>query len=209
MEILFFAVVAALVLGRLYQVLGQNRGAEPPPLPEAREQGHRRSGFPDGRRDEADAQDDMLDEEQPAPEPVEMTELGRGLNEIMKADRTFDPDAFVDGAKVAYEMIVTSFGSGDKETLLPLLSDEVYTAYVDAIDQRLAEDAAPIEIVRLSETSLVAAELSGMIARVDVKFSADLQDGGDGLRPTDEIWTFERNVKSSDPNWRLSAVEAV
>ena len=34
------------------------------------------------------------------------TELNKGLRAIKDADPTFDPKTFVDGAKMAYEMIV-------------------------------------------------------------------------------------------------------
>jgi predicted lipid-binding transport protein (Tim44 family) len=40
-----------------------------------------------------------------------------------------------------------------------------------------------------------------------VAFSADLAEGGDGLRAVDEIWTFERATDSRSPNWLLGAVQ--
>jgi predicted lipid-binding transport protein (Tim44 family) len=58
----------------------------------------------------------------------------------------------------------------------------------------------------LSDAKIVDAELDGKIARIDVAFSSDLADGGDGLRAADEVWTFERAVDARDPNWLLSAV---
>ena len=40
------------------------------------------------------------------------------------------------GARAAFEMIVTSFATGDRETLRPLLSDEVYENFAGAIVER-------------------------------------------------------------------------
>jgi predicted lipid-binding transport protein (Tim44 family) len=183
MEILFFAVVAALVLGRLYQVLGTKTGAEPPPLKERAKHplgSDASSRYGLDQPDRADVEDEIA---QPPPAP-DTSPLGLGLADIRARDRNFDPDAFVAGARVAYEMIVTAYGRGDTETLRTLVDDDVYAAYTTAIEQRVAEGAKPIEVVRVSEASLKTAELDGSVARIDVHFSADLQDGGDGLRPT-------------------------
>jgi predicted lipid-binding transport protein (Tim44 family) len=73
--------------------------------------------------------------------------------------------------------------------------------------QRRTDNAPKIEVVRISDAKIVDAELNGKAATIDVAFSADLSDGSDGLRAADEIWTFERNIDSRDPNWLLSAVQ--
>jgi predicted lipid-binding transport protein (Tim44 family) len=204
MEILFFAVVAAFVLARLYMVLGQNKGAEPPPM-------RPNQTLARTKATDAPEPDDGIDEAgdkviafrpRTADGPA-----AAGLNAIASLDRSFEPDSFLEGAKAAYEMIVTAYGAGDEATLRPLVDDDVFAAYKIAMDERRAADAPKIEVVRLSDSKIVAAEIDGKIARIDVKFSSDLADGGDGLRAADEIWTFERNTASRDPNWLLSAVE--
>jgi predicted lipid-binding transport protein (Tim44 family) len=213
MEILFFAVVAALVLGRLYQVLGTKTGAEPPPLNERAKHplGSDQAGRygldrPDGDSDpETAGPGEAVASASPQPDT---SPLGLGLAEIGARDRTFNPDAFLDGARIAYEMIVTAYGRGDTETLETLVDADVFGAYTEVIAQRKAEGAGPIEVVRVSEATLKSAEMDGNVARIDVHFSADLHDGGDGLRPTDEIWTFERDVTSKRPDWVLSGVSA-
>ena len=43
--------------------------------------------------------------------------LNEGLRAVAAADRSFDPDTFLPGAKGAYEMIVTAFAEGDRKTL--------------------------------------------------------------------------------------------
>ncbi|MCU0881745.1 MAG: Tim44/TimA family putative adaptor protein [Hyphomonadaceae bacterium] len=215
MEILFFAVVAALVLGRLYQVLGTKTGAEPPPLNERAKHplGSDQAGRygldrPDGDPVDQDGAGPG-DPDGPARPPLpDTTPLGLGLAEISGRDRTFDPEGFLAGARIAYEMIVTAYGRGDTDTLKTLVDADVFEAYAGVIAQRKAEGAGPIEVVRVSDATLKSAELDGNTARIDVHFSADLQDGGDGLRPTDEIWTFERDVTSKRPDWLLCGVSA-
>jgi predicted lipid-binding transport protein (Tim44 family) len=203
MEILFFAVVAALVLGRLYQVLGQNRGAEPPAM---------RPPPAFGRPDPVG---DILENDKATEESAKVLQFpakdyegpgAEGLKAIAAAQRGFSTPEFLEGAKAAYEMIVTAYGAGDEATLKDLVDSDVFEAYKVAMDERRATNAPKIDVVRLNEPKIVDAELDGKIARIDVAFSSDLADGGDGLRAADEIWTFERQVDSRDPNWLLSAV---
>jgi predicted lipid-binding transport protein (Tim44 family) len=208
MEIIFFAIVAALVLGRLYQVLGQDRGAEPPanrgvsnyvaPLaPKPAEQGD------DAGPVAAEAEPNVV-----ALRPRAYDGPGAsGITAISAADRTFSPEIFIEGARSAYAMIVTAYGAGDEAALKPLVDQDVFEVYQGAMAQRRSDNAPKIEVARLSDAKIVDAELDGKIARIDVAFSADLAEGGDGLRAVDEIWTFERAIDSRSPNWLLGAVQ--
>ena len=47
--------------------------------------------------------------------------VASGLRAIAEADGSFGPKSFVEGAKSAYEMIVTAFAQGDRATLKMLL----------------------------------------------------------------------------------------
>ena len=49
------------------------------------------------------------------------TDLNKGLRAIKDDDPSFDPKTFVDGAKMAYEMIVMAYADGDRKTLKNLL----------------------------------------------------------------------------------------
>jgi predicted lipid-binding transport protein (Tim44 family) len=205
MEIIFFAVVAALVLGRLYQVLGQNRGAEPPA-----NRGLHNIGAPQPAplngddADQNDAEDNKVVQLRPR---VYDGPGAAGIIAISAIDRSFSPESFIEGARQAYAMIVSAYGSGDEAALKPLVDQDVFEVYQGVMAQRRADGAAKIEVVRLSEAKIVDAELDGKIARIDVAFSADLAEGGDGLRGANEIWTFERATDSRNPNWLLGAVQ--
>lgn len=191
LEIVILAAVAVVVIGRLFSVLGQRRGAEPPPAqprPAPVEVGAAPAGVP----------------AQPTPAP---TFSGPpGVAGIMQADPSFDPGVFVEGARAAYEMIVTAFAAGDRETLQPLLNPRVYEAYARAIAEREAAGGKGPELVRLKSAEIIDARMEGDVARVGVRFEAELAEGAYGLRETREKWTFERDVRSRDPNWRLSSV---
>jgi len=65
-----------------------------------------------------------------------------------------------------------------------------------------------VELVRLKAAELTDVSLDGSTARAVVKFESELAAGQHGLRDAREKWTFERDVTSRDPNWRLARVVA-
>jgi predicted lipid-binding transport protein (Tim44 family) len=113
-------------------------------------------------------------------------------------------------------MIVAAFAAGDKAQLRPLLSDEVYTPFSTAIDEREASgETLETRIQQLKSIDIVEAGVAGRNARVTVKFVTDqtnilrAHDGSivDG-HPEDpaektDFWTFARDIRSGDPNWVL------
>lgn len=192
LEIAFFAVIAALILGRLYQVLGRKTGAERRETPVL-----------------APSNDVQTDNDAHSAPPASayVGPGAAGIEAIAAVDNTFSVDGFVEGAKAAYEMIVTAFADGDVGTLQPLLSDEVFSAYKAAIEARAPGEMVS-HLVRLVSARIVEAELTNTVAQVSLAFSAELSLGENGLKSTNEIWTFERVIPSRDPNWRLVAVDA-
>ncbi len=192
LEILVLAFVAGFVLFRLYTTLGKRTGGERPPEPQP-VQGE-------------------LPREQPGAPPVASGIAGGsasdGVAAISRADPSFEAGYFVQGARSAYELIVGAFAKGDRDALRGLLTPRVYDSYATAISTREEKGGAGPELVRLKSAEIVDAELAGDTARITVKFEAELAEGAYGVRDARERWTFERNVRSSDPNWLLSRVQA-
>lgn len=190
-QILVLAFIAAFVLFRLYATLGRRTGAERPVQPQPA------PGLPSERATSA-----------PLAGASAATPTANGLMAIVRVDPSFDSEKFVSGARGAYELIVGAFAKGDKATLQPLLTPRVYESYIAAIDAREAKGELGPELVRLRAAEIADAELQNDVARVTVKFQAELAEGAVGVRDAREKWTFERNVRSSDPNWRLARVAA-
>jgi predicted lipid-binding transport protein (Tim44 family) len=146
--------------------------------------------------------------------------VAKGLEQISAADASFTPREFLDGARTAYEMIVTAFSEGSKSALKPLLSREVFDGFASAIDERKqAGQTLESKFVGINRADIVKADVSGGLAQVTVKFVSDLIsatrdnegrviDGDPNeIQEITDVWTFERPVASSDPNWRLIATE--
>lgn len=193
-QILVLAFIAGFVLFRLYTTLGRRTGAERPAEPRP-----------------APAQGELPQERVVNPAPAAITGASGandGLMAIVRADPNFDSEHFVTGARGAYELIVNAFAKGDRDALGGLLTPKVYDSYAAAITAREQTGGQGPELVRLKTAEIVDAELHGDIARVTVRFEAELAEGAHGVRDARERWTFERDVRSNDPNWRLARVAA-
>jgi predicted lipid-binding transport protein (Tim44 family) len=148
----------------------------------------------------------------------EGSELAKTLEAIAKQDKDFSVTSFIVGAKYAHEMILESFAKGDRATLKPLLSKSVFESFASVIEETKAQNHSKIfQFVGAKSTKIDNAILAGSIASISVKFESEMinatldKDGkvisGDAKLIVDDIdlWTFERDLKSRDPNWQLTA----
>ena len=210
LEILILAVVAGVILFRLYTVLGRRTGEEPPP----REPFRLSSNEPQTAPKDTLLPPPNRGSDQPPPsDPV-----ARGLFDIKLADRTFETDHFVAGAKHAYELIVTAFAKGDRAALKPLLSAEVFAAFEQVIAGREAKtEHVEFTFVGFKDVKVVHALLKNRTAEVTLAIgaqfiSATLDASGQvvegdakSVRDVTDVWTFCRDTKARDPNWTLVA----
>ena len=130
-----------------------------------------------------------------------------GLEAIFEVDRSFDPRAFMQGARGAYELIVAAFARGDRAALKPLLDTDVYEAWDAAIAEREVTGAEGMQLLRIRKAEISDASLAddGM-ARVTVLYESELGDGETTAKAA-ELWTYMRQTSSDDPNWILDDVD--
>lgn len=221
--------VAAFVFWKLRSVLGTRTGHERPPL-----ETYTEIETPDKNAENNDnvvtlpgAHRRRSDEEtSPVEEAIKKIagkskSLKQGLTAISSRDQSFDPEQFIGGAKMAYEMIVTGFADGDKRTLKGLLSKEVYDNFASVIDSRTKRgEKIQSSFVGIEKADIKSAELINDEAQISVKFvsqmiSATLDENDDVIEGDMEevaeitdVWTFARATKSNDPNWKLVATDA-
>ncbi len=223
-------VVAIIVAWKLRSVLGTRTGHEKRidlPLPgqaDAPAPAQRRADEAATGADEDDEVRYGLPEEQkPVWEGVaeENSLLARMLQRFREVDPAFDARQFLEGAKMAYEMIVTAFAEGDKKTLKPLLDAEVFERFSAVIDERRQQGLTQeLEFVGLDDAKLVKAALDGKVGQLTVQFTSKVitavrdaegnvvQGNPEKLTTVKDVWTFERDLTSRDPNWRLVSTEA-
>lgn len=217
-DIIFLGLVAGFLVLRLRSVLGRRTGNE------KQRDSFGRERLEEGRADSPDERPDNVVElpgrragngaEVRTAEPG--SPLDAGLTQIRLADRSFEPDQFLGGARKAFEMIVEAFAKGDCQALRPLLADDVYHDFEGAIAEREGQGRGlKTEIVSFRQVRIVGAEMRGRLAAVTVRFVTEQvvlttdSEGriieGDPSAPelvTDD-WTFSRDTSARDPNWQL------
>lgn len=215
-EIVILAAIAAFLGLRLYSVLGQRADQDDGPLP--------------NRLEGADAPPPAaMPRAVPAPSPSAATgdsaesllpAVERGVHAIAAADRQFDISAFIEGAKGAYAMVLKAFWAADRDTLRELCDDDVYAGFDAAITARVeAGETLQNTLIRIEEAVIHSATLDGRIARVAVRFVADIaavtrdRDGNilagslDDAVVSRDVWTFRRDVSSAAPDWILDETD--
>lgn len=227
--------LAIFILFRLRSVLGTRTGNERSPLERRNEAAAKATAKPG---------EDSVVQMRPRPvEPAndgdlerrarkleaEITQLSHGdagiadgLKAIADADPSFGPKTFLEGAKQAYEMIVTAFAQGDRQTLKNLLEKDVYDGFERAIKDREATgNKVDFTFVGLPKIEITDAELDKRNANVTIRFDAEVvqatrdKDGNliegnaDQVQTISDEWTFARNPKSRDPNWKLVATNQI
>ena len=200
-QIVFFAVVAAFVLFQLYNVLGKKVGRQPEE--DARAQPPAPAGPPDPNA----ARATVLD-------AVTLSSIA-GLK---ARDPNFDPVRFLEGARQAHETIVRAYAAGDRETLRPLLTPTVMASFEAGIAARETRGETEVaEFLHPARADLELATAEDNRATAKVRFLAELRNtvtSADAAaepqieeRRVAELWTFERTLGASDPNWVLARTE--
>jgi predicted lipid-binding transport protein (Tim44 family) len=218
LNILLLAV-AAFVVWRLWSVLGTRTGLEKPPIvfqPTSE------------KTKQADAaknlEPEVLEPENRPPvwqgHAEEGSPLAQGLEAIAQRMPDFTVSSFTRGATYAYEMVLEAFAAADKKSLKPLLAADIWASFSSAIDDRLAKGhSMKFQFVGVKSSSLKRAALNGNRAQIEMTFVSDMisatvdksetvVDGDDkAIRTITDTWTFEREVTSRDPNWKLIATD--
>jgi len=208
-QIIVLAAVAVFLIIKLRSVLGTREGFEKPPLPAQPNTVKPKFEVIDGGVDQ-----DILDH------AAEGSPTAHALSEIKSADRSFHVSDFLRGARGAYEMILMAYERGDISSVRSFLSDEVAESFQDAIDDRAAKGlVTKAEFVGIREIALADAEYDPITktAEVTVRFVGELtavtkdQTGKvvsgapDEVKRQRDVWSFARDLSSSDPNWQLVA----
>lgn len=214
LDILFFAMVAAFIAFRLRSVLGRRTGHERRRIDPITQRTAARTGEGVGPVAERPAPPPAADE--PVIADVRDDRVKAGLTEIRLADSGFDLDHFLQGARAAFSMIVEAYAKGEKAGLRPLLADAVFAQFTQAIDAReRAGQVLVTELVAIRSAEVLEAGMRGSRARVTVRFTSEqinvTRDASGAIVEGDprridtviDIWTFERDPRSPDPNWRL------
>lgn len=213
-EIVFLAMLAGFIALRLYSVLGRRTGHEKPVTDSFRPAAPEMARPPLARGAEPDVLPSVV-------LPADLEPAVRdGLEDVMAADRHFDPASFLNNSRQAYRMVLEGFWAGDVAGLRDLVSDEVLEQFDAALAARAdAGERLDNRLLGVSDSRIVAAQMNGSMAEITVRFDSEILsvvrdaegriiagDPNDAVE-THDLWTFSRHTTSNDPAWLLVDVD--
>lgn len=221
-SVLIFAAIAIFVLWKLRSVLGERHDRQgPTPSRFQPSDAPARGGPLPGAAPISGAAKPL-----PADRWNGVAELGSkawvGLDSIAAADPAFSGPGFIDGARKAYEIIVAAFAKGDRDTLRGLLSADVFDSFASEISARetrgesvesalVSIDSATVDDARaLPQSNSVTVRFVSKLITARRNREGQIIEGDlDHAAKIVDLWTFARNPKARDPNWKLVATETV
>ena len=182
-DIIIFAAIAGFLIYRLRSVLGK------------------RNGFEKKAVNRNETKQKNVEEETKVPS---LSEKEIKFENIYKTINTFDHKQFLEGAKKAFEIIITSFNNGDKNTLKSLVSNDVYRAFEKAIDSNQNNPKA--QFYSLIIDGIEDASVNDGKISISVNFTSEQMLNNDeaSIVKNKDTWTFEKPVNSNSPIWILT-----
>lgn len=129
--------------------------------------------------------------------------------------------AILKGPPCEFSGLRMAFADGDRKTLKGLLSREVYEGFEAAIAEREAKgEVVKSTFVGIDKADIVHAEIKDAEENITVRIISQLisatydkqgklVDGdADSVAEVNDLWTFARDIRSRDPNWKLIATES-
>ena len=183
-DIIIFAVIAAFIIYRLRGVLGKRTGFQKKPT----------------NQQFAKEQPSQKQEEVKIPQ---LRENEQKLEIVYKKIPSFEHRSFLEGAKKAFEIIITAFNKGDKTTLKNLVSEDVYKAFENAIND--GSNNPNSQFYSLVVDGIDEAKVESGKITIGVNFISEqiLSDNEEDIVKNKDTWVFEKPEKSNGPAWTL------
>jgi len=205
-DIIIFAMLAIYLVFQLRRALGRKTGMEKPPTNEFTEEKEPTSQHENIIPLHDGSQEQMVSES--------------GIARLRKLDTSFNEKEFISGSRSAFSWIVSAFADGDSVKLEPLLGPKLFKSFEQAIQERVAAgEKLETNIVSIKSAQIDEVSVDGNTATVTVEFISDqikvvrdseenIIDGDpDIIESLTDLWTFNRDVTSPNPNWILTRTE--
>ena len=227
-DIIIIALIAVFILLRLRSVLGQKMGDENPDFfrPKPSDKEPKQGAVKNDGIVQILGKIDKIVKEKPKnvqdnerdlyAKAHEAEPIGKEISELKNVDPMFNATNFLEGAKMAFEMVFDAFVKGDKNTLGMLLTPDICADFVSHIDEREKQETK-METTLLSVTpqEIKRININKSMVRIAVQFESEqvtVERGKAGEiisgNPSDvqhvlDEWVFERDITSKNPNWKI------
>ncbi len=138
------------------------------------------------------------------------------LSKIKKIEQSFYLKDFLDRAKIAFELIMESFGKKEYDTLKSLLSEDLYKKFEEGMNKKSNNDGEIMsisKIISLNQSTVENISMHNTTVNIGMLFISEqikykaTKDGkiaeGETSRTINvsERWIFERDISRNDPKW--------
>lgn len=209
-DIIVIGAIAAFIILRYRAMLGNQEGRDPTEIQRPSTLAEYEHVVKVTERETQKPKiEQVIELESSYPEP-----LAESLRQIRAIDPDFTPDEFLNGAKMAFEMIIKAFNDHDHETLKMLLAKDVYENFKEVMDAQVAQNIRQeTTLVAIKNATITQVQLHRKTARISVTFDSEqihlmrdasgtiTQGNPSDVDLMDDAWIFERDVSSSNPNW--------
>lgn len=206
-DLIAYAVVAAILFVMLFRALGTRHGSEPVvrnPFVEP----------PPGLAEKKTIQVESIEIKPSAAENAS-SDVQQTLFQMAITDKSFDANQFVANAKEAYRIVIEAYASDDRTTLRELLAPRVFDPFIAALNERAENgDTLTVDIRSIRQAEIIAAHLNTQReATITVRFTAEqtrltkdkngqtLSGNADWPETFIDEWSFARTLQSRDPRW--------
>jgi predicted lipid-binding transport protein (Tim44 family) len=206
LELLIIAAVAALLVYKFFITLGERRGFERAPTPNT--------------LFEEPAREKVVTPQQSLEDNLQLVSqrFRDVLEHVHRIDPQFSLRSFLEGAAIAFEMILTAYAKGEHETLQQLLSTQVFADFASAIEERHRKGyTLSTTLIKLDPIDIETMTVEDATLTITVKYTSEqtnilydhdkniLEGSPNQIEEVVDIWTFQRDLRSPNPNWTLVA----
>ncbi len=221
-DILFLMALAVFIFYKLFNSFGKNDGTE-----ERLKERLERMAEEQQKQKTADKAEETVVHPKKArtsqaePEPlITDAALRTKIDKIKAVDPNFSLAEFMQGAKVAFEMIVEAYSQENRDVLKDLLAEDVFKAFEKDITSREKKGLdMDVTLIAFLSQELTGATLRGNKAKLTIDFKTEQvrvvkDDEGNivegdvsEIEVIEDRWTFARDLKSPNPNWMVVDTE--
>ena len=183
-DIIVFAVIAIFIIYRLRSVLGKRTGYQ------------------------KNLTTNQYSEEKKAQIKKNIPQLKDNEQKLLKIYEVvedFDHKSFLDGAKKAFEIIISAYNQGEKKTLKGLVSKDVFAAFEKAIDNKTNNPNS--QFYSLVIEGVEDAKVENNVVKITLRFTSEqfTNDDEKTVIKKQDLWTFEKKADSKSPEWILTS----
>ena len=211
-DLIFFIMIAALLVFRLRNVLGRRTGNEKKPG----------FGFSfDAKvvdKNSNNIKEIKINKEHILNSLKKYKNLDKNgdLKRIYILSPNFSPKKFLKGAKDAFEIIVAAYAKGNLKKVKDLLSPNIFKTFSNISNQRIKKkQTLEHTLISFKSEEIKRIILKSTIAEIAVRFVTEqvnllknnkgqiIEGNNDYIENHIDYWIFSKDFKFSNPNWKL------